>query len=412
MYAIKVELKLNNKERTLMRRHSGYARFVYNYGLALTQGLRSAGVKASVAKQINEIKKVFTNYTKKQPENQWMNELSSKVYQRAFIDLAQAYQRWAKGLSSKPVFKSKKNGDSFTVYDGNGKVLALSGKKIKIPTLGTFRLKEALPCCYVTQTFTISRQAKKWYVSFAVDADRIPNGRASFDSTETARTRTCSPPTYHPEEAVGIDLGVKCFCTLSDGSQIKAPKPYKKAKTKRAKAQWRNRNKQSGNRRQGVKQSNRAKKFYDSLAKKHARISYQRQDFLHKTTTDISRKFYRIRIEDLNVSGMLANSKLSSAISDLGFYEFRRQLIYKSEFFGTKVEVVDRWYPSSKMCSFCGNKHDNLKLSDRVYQCQNKSCLAHTITMDRDLNAAYNLLNAPLDYVRLAQPEVTLVDKK
>ncbi|NMF62651.1 transposase [Brasilonema octagenarum UFV-E1] len=393
MYAIKVELKLNNKEQTLMRKHSGYARFVYNYGLALTQGLHSAGVKGSITKQINEIKKVFTNYTKKQPENQWMNELSSKVYQRAFMDLGQAYQRWAKGLSGKPVLKSKKNGDSFTVYDSNGKVLILFGKKIKIPTLGTFRLKEANPCSYCTQTFTISRQADKWYVSFAVDADRIP-------------------PTYHPQEAVGIDLGVKCFCTLSDGFQIEAPKPYKRAKTKLAKAQWRNRNKQSGNRRQGIKQSNRAKKFYNSIAKKHARIANQRQDFLHKTTTDISCKFYRIRIEDLNVSGMLANRKLSSAISDLGFYEFRRQLIYKSEFFGTKVELVDRWYPSSKLCSICGNKHDNLKLSDRVYQCQDRSCLAHTITMDRDLNAAYNLLNAPLDFVRLAQPEVTLVDKK
>ncbi|NMF62675.1 transposase [Brasilonema octagenarum UFV-E1] len=393
MYAIKVELKLNNKERTLMRKHSGYARFVYNYGLALTQSLYSAGVKVSIAKQINEIKKVFTGYTKKQVENQWMNKLSSKVYQRAFMDLGQAYQRWSKGLSGKPVFKSKNDGDSFSVYDGNGKVLISPGKKIKIPTLGTFRLKEDLACSYCTQTFTISRQANKWYVSFAIDADRIP-------------------PTHHPEELVGIDLGVKCFCTLSDGSQIEAPKPYKQAKTKLAKAQWRNRNKQSGNRRQGIKQSNRAKKFYDSIATKHAQIANQRKDFLHKTTTDISRRFYRIRIEDLNVSGMLANRKLSAAISDLGFYEFRRQLVYKSEFFGTKVEVVDRWYPSSKLCSICRNKHDSLKLSDRVYQCQNKSCLAHTITMDRDLNAAYNLLNAPSDFVRLAQPEVTLVDKK
>jgi putative transposase len=392
MYAIKVELKLNNKERTLMRKHSGYARFVYNYGLVLIQELYSLGIRGSVTKQINQIKKVFTNYTKKQPENQWMNELSSRVYQQAFMSLGQAYQRWFKGLSKKPVFKSKKDGYSFTVDSSNGKVLLPAGKKIKIPTLGTFRLKEALPCCYVTQTFTISRQADKWYVSFAVDANKIP-------------------PTHHPFEAVGIDLGVKCFATLSDGSQIEAPLPYKQAKTKLSKAQWRNRNKQSGNRRQGVKQSNRAKKSYDSIAQKHARIANQRQDFLHKTTTNISRKFYQIRIEDLNVSGMLANSKLSAAISDQGFYEFRRQLTYKSEFFGTKVEIVDRWYPSSKLCSICGNKHDNLKLSARVYQCQNKSCLAHTITMDRDVNAAYNLLNAPTDFVRLAQPEITLVDK-
>jgi putative transposase len=106
MYAINVELKLNNKERTLMRKHSGYARFVYNYGLALTQELYFAKIKGSVTKQINEIRKVFTNYTKKQPENQWMNKLSSRVYQHAFMSLGRAYQKWAKALSRKPVFKS------------------------------------------------------------------------------------------------------------------------------------------------------------------------------------------------------------------------------------------------------------------------------------------------------------------
>ncbi|NMG07585.1 RNA-guided endonuclease TnpB family protein [Brasilonema sp. UFV-L1] len=392
MYAIKIELKVNNKEQTLLRKHAGFARFVYNYGLALIQGLERDGIAGGYGKKIKAIKKVLTNYTKKQQEFQWMSKLSSKVYQSSLQALENAYRRWGQGIADRPRFKRRKDGESFTVYDSNGKILLPYGKRIKIPTLETFRLKEALPCSYCTQTFTISHHAGKWFVSFAVDAQKIP-------------------PTYHPEEKVGIDLGVKCFATLSDGTSVEAPKPMKKAKTKLAKLQWRNRKKQLGNRRLSVKQSNRAKKYFDSLAKQHDRVTSQRQDFLHKLTTNISRKYYRIRIEDLNVSGMLANRKLSAAISDLGFYEFRRQLTYKSQVYGTKVELVDRWYPSSKTCCMCGAKHDGLKLSDRIYKCINFSCVAHTIMLDRDLNAAFNLLNAPCEYVRLAQPEDTSVDK-
>ncbi|MBN3924929.1 RNA-guided endonuclease TnpB family protein [Nostoc sp. NMS4] len=114
-------------------------------------------------------------------------------------------------------------------------------------------------------------------------------------------------------------------------------------------------------------------------------------------TTDLSRRVYCIRIEDINVSGMIANHKLKSAISDNCFYEVRRQLIYKQEHYGTKVEIVDRWFPSSKMCSKCGNVQA-MKLSDRVFSCQ--KC---NHTLDRDENAAINLKNAPSKKVRLAR---------
>ncbi len=207
MYAIKVELKLNNKERTLMRQHAGFSRLVYNYGLSLMLG--SKDIKYPTGKKIDTIQKVLTNYTKKQPENTWMINMSSRVYSKAFNALKNAYSRWRQGTGKKPVFKRKKDGDSFTVDSSNGVVLLDAGKKIKIPTLGSFRLKEKLECRYVTQTFTISRQADKWYVSFAVKADRVP-------------------PLMHEVKGItGIDLGVKCFATLSDGTQIEAPKPYK-----------------------------------------------------------------------------------------------------------------------------------------------------------------------------------------
>jgi len=380
MYAIKRELKLNNKQRTLMAKHAGFSRVVYNYGLSLYSQLDHKEYKGGSSKKIAAIKKVLTNYTKKQPEFAWMNELSSRVYQSAIQSLQAAFSRFFKGLGEYPKFKRKKDSNSFTVYDSHGVVLLESGKKITIPTLGTFRLKEPLSARYVTQTFTISRKGDRWFVSFSVDAEKLP-------------------PLYHEKTKVGIDLGVKCFATLSDGTTYDAPKPMKKAKTKLAKLQWRNRNKQLGNVSQGIRKSKKAGKYYIRLGNQHAQIANQRRDFLQKTTTKISRQYSVIRIEDLNVQGMIANHKLSAAISDLGFYEFRRQLVYKQQNYATRVEVVDRWFPSSKTCSCC-NHVQPMPLCERVFNCQQCG-----FSIDRDLNAAINLMQAPSDKIGRATAE-------
>lgn len=370
MFAVKRRLKLNNKEKTLMAQHAGFSRVVYNYGLSLFWA--SIDCKASDTKRLLAIKKCLTNVTKKKAEFSWMNRLSSRVYQNAFVNLQTAFSRWRKGLGDKPTKKSKKHGQSFTVDSSSGKILILSGNQIKIPTLGVFRLAEPLKESYVSQTFTISYKANEWYVSFAVDAERIP------------------PIIHKVYGKTGIDLGVSCFCTLSDGTEILAPKPYKLAKTKLAVKQYSARNKQLGNRKQGIRASNRAKKFYKDLAKFHAKIANIRQDFLQKTTTELLKKYHTLRIEDLNVSGMIANQKLSTAISDLGFYEFRRLLIYKCAWYGGFVEVVNRWYPSSKLCRKCGEKHSELKLKDRIFVCPKCSHKEN-----RDLQASLNLAQAP-----------------
>ena len=363
-----------------MAKHAGFSRMVYNYGLSLYSQLDHKEYKGGSSKKIAAIKKVLTNYTKKQPEFAWMKELSSTVYQSALQALLAAFYRFFKGLGKYPKFKRKKDSNSFTVYDCNGVVLLDSGKKIKIPTLGRFRLKEALDARYVTQTFTISRIGNRWFVSFSVDAEKLP-------------------PAYHEKTHVGIDLGVKCFATLSDGTTYDAPKPMKKAKTKLAKLQWRNRNKQLGNVRKGIRTSKKATQYYVILGNQHARIANQRRDFLQKTTTEISRQYSVIRIEDLNVQGMIANHKLSSAISDLGFYEFRRQLVYKQQNYATKVELVDRWFPSSKTCSCCQHIQP-MPLSERVFNCQKCG-----YRIDRDLNAAINLMQAPSDKIGRATTE-------
>lgn len=184
----------------------------------------------------------------------------------------------------------------------NGPVFLIAGNRIKIPTLGTFRLKEAIRynCC--SQTFTISRTADKWYVSFTIKADKIL-------------------PLYHSvSETIGIDLGVSTFATLSDGTVYQLPDSLKKAKIKLGKLQYRNRNKQLGNRKIGIKASKKAQKFYRNQAKQHADIAQGRRDFLQKTTTEISQKYAHIRIEDLNVS-------LDGGKSQTGFFSCRLRIL-------------------------------------------------------------------------------------
>lgn len=392
MYAIKRELKLNKKETSLMLGCAGFKRLVYNFGLSMVcASWEFKEVKISDSKRIGEIKKVFTGSVMQQPENAWMKQYPSTIYQSAFIDLKDAFTRWRKGLSGFPQFKSKKKGDSFTVYKTAGvypekgqpalpftnRAIVPAGKRIKLPSMPELRLKERIDFICSSQTFTVSRTADKWFVSFVLDAEKIP-------------------PIIHPIEKIGVDLGVKSLATCSDGSTFDMPISTKKAKTKLCRNQWHNRNKVIGNRKEGLRMSNNAQKAFERIARQHARIANIRQDTTQKMTTKISQKAFIIRIEDLNVSGMLANHKLSNAVSNNCFYEIRRQLIYKQAHYGTRVEVVDRWYPSSKTCSQCGQVQA-MPLSQRVFNCEKCDHV-----QDRDVNAAINLELAPLEKIRLA----------
>jgi putative transposase len=392
MYAIKRELKLNKVETSLMRGLAGFKRFVYNFGLdLLTNSWSFENVKASDSKRIDVIKKVFTQITMLRPEYAWMKSYPSTVYQSAFIDLKKAFSRWREGKSGFPNKKSKKKGDSFAIYKTSGiypekgkpalpftnRVVIEAGKQINLPGMKTFRIKERINFMCSSQTFTVSRTADKWFVSFVLDAEKLP-------------------PIIHPIEKIGVDLGVKCLATATDGSKYEMPVSTKRAKTKLGKIQWHNRNKVLGNKKLKIVASKNARNFYMRVAKLNARIANIRQDTTQKMTTSLSRKAYIIRIEDLNVRGMIANHKLANAISNNCFYEIRRQFIYKQAHFGTKVELVDRWYPSSKICSKCNSIQD-MKLSDRIFDC--KVC-KHS--QDRDENASKNLENAPKNKVRLA----------
>jgi putative transposase len=392
MFAIKRELKLNKVEISLMRGNAGFKRFVYNFGLELlTASWSFEDIKASDSKRIDVIKKILTQVTMQKPEYAWMRKYSSTVYQSAFIDLKNAFSRWRKGLGEFPKKKTKKKGDSFTLYKTAGiylekgkpakaftnRVVINAGKLINLPGLKQLRLKEDIDFICSSQTFTVSRTAEKWFVAFTLDTEKIP-------------------PIIHPIISIGVDLGVKTLATCSDGTFYDMPLTTKKAKIKLGKQQWRNRKKVLGNKKLKIKASNKAKKYYIQLSRQHAHIANIRLDTTQKMTTDISRKAAVIRIEDLNVFGMIANHKLASAVSNNCFYEIRRQFTYKQPFYGTRVELVDRWYPSSKMCSKCGYIQ-SMGLSERVYNCG--GC-GHV--QDRDENASINLRDAPLDKIRLA----------
>lgn len=352
-----------------MRQCVGYSRFVYNFGLSMiTQSWSFEGVKSSDSKRVDSIKKVFTNFTKKQSNYSWCNNYSSRIYQNSFIALKKALSNWRnpKLKAGFPQYKKRKTTKSFTVDNCAGKALVAEGNTIKIPTLGVFRLKEPIPYNCVSQTFTISEKAGKWYVSFSVDADRL------VYPTQT-------------KDIVGIDLGIKCFATLSDGTTIHTPDSIKKAKIKLSKLQWKNRNKVIGSRHTKIKSSSNARKYFRKLAKQHKRIGDIRNDFLQKTTTQLAKTYRHIKIEDLNVSGMIANHKLSEVISLLGLYKFRQMLTYKQDFYGYLLTVIDRWFPSSKTCSCCGHIQD-MPLKERVFICG--VCGSK---IDRDFNASINI---------------------
>jgi putative transposase len=206
----------------------------------------------------------------------------------------------------------------------------------------------------------LSRTADDWFVSLLIDT---------------------APPVPTKKEkgaVVGVDLGVKAMATLSTGETLEGPKAHKTAtaRLKRLDRVTARRKKGSANRRKAAKRR----------AKAHQRVANMRADFLHKLTTDLSQRFETIVIEDLNVTGLVKNHPLARAISDMGFSEFRRQLTYKTPREGGTLLIAPRFYPSSKTCSSCGQKLDELPLSVREWQCA--SC---GVVHDRDHNAALNL---------------------
>ncbi|NEQ36398.1 MAG: IS200/IS605 family element transposase accessory protein TnpB [Okeania sp. SIO3I5] len=351
MKSIRTKLKLNNQQKTLMAQHAGYSRWCYNWGLSLWNAAYRNGYKPNARK----LREVFTNHTK--PLYPWMKNLSSKVYQYAFINLGEAFKRFFKGLGKYPKLKKKGKHDSFTI-DNCGKPIELNGWNHKLPFIGMVKTYEPIEA--TTKKITVSRQAGDWYLSCSYE----------FHSHTTPKKT----------DVIGVDLGVKTLATLSDGQVFESVKPLQKFEAKLSRLQYLNRHKEVG--------SANWKKAQQKIARLHRKVANIRKDALHKLTTYLAKNHGSVSIEDLNVSGMLRNHKLAKSIADQGFYEFRRQLGYKCQWYGSELVVIDRFFPSSKTCSNCGHVQD-MPLDLRTYDCPECG-----LSIDRDLNASINLRDA------------------
>lgn len=351
MLAHKIELKLNNKQKTYCAKAAGVARFSYNWALNEWQKEYAAGLKPSdpsLRRKLNSIKR---------SEFPWMLEVTKNAPQMAIIQLGQAFKNFFAKRASFPRFRKKGIHDRFTLSNDQ---FSVDASRIRIPHLGWVRMRESLRFEGKIVSATISRCADKWFVSIHVE--------------------TSKPISIENENqvAIGIDLGLTQFATLSTGEFILGPKPHK------AKLQRLKRLSKSFSRKQ--KGSANRTKARAKLAKLHYQIASIRSDAIHQLTTRLTENFSTIVIEDLNVKGMVRNKKLSRSISDMGFYEFRRQIEYKAKLKNKKVIVADRWFASSKICSTCTMKNTEITLSVREWECQYCGTKHH-----RDINAAKNL---------------------
>ena len=348
LLGFKTKLKLNDKQRTLAAKHAGTARHAWNWGLALC--LQALDSREKLPSAIDLHKRLVAEVKSANP---WYYEVSKCAPQEALRNLNKAFRSWfEKPERGKPKFKKKNIKDSFYL-EGSIKI---SGDKIKIPIFGWVRCHETLPTIQ-PKNVTISKRANDWYISFKHD----------LDSEKPVKQR----------QRIGVDIGINALATCSDGSVFPNLKAYRKNKRKLAHLQRSASRKQKGSK-------NRVK-ANTKVARLHRRIANIRVDALHKLTTWLAKNHSEIVIEDLNISGMLKNHRLASAIADCGFYEFKQQLTYKTARYGATLVEVDRFYPSSQICSCCHHRQ-KMPLSARIFKCANCG-----IELDRDFNSSVNL---------------------
>ena len=372
-----MRLSPNNKQLTKLFQYAGCARFAYNWAITREQeNYKQGGEFLSDSK----LRKEFTQL-KKLEKYKWLNEVSNDVTKQAIKDACNAYRRFFKGQCKYPNFKSKRRSTP-SFYQDNVKIqftnthvkiekFSMSKKRNK-QKLNWIKLceKGRIPtnCKYMNPRFTYD--GLYWYVSVGIEVD---------DNT-----------TLPSNEGVGIDLGIKDLAICSDGNTYKNINKTQKLKKleKRKRRLQRSISRRYEKNKKGVsycKTSNIIKREKE-LLKLVKRLTNIRQNYLHQTTSEIvKRKPSFICMEDLNVSGMMKNKHLSKAVQQQKFYEFRRQIKYKSEWNNIAVIIADRFFPSSKLCICCGNIKKDLKLSDRIYKCECGN------VMDRDFQASLNL---------------------
>ena len=399
--AIKVMLVPNNVQNTKMFQYAGASRFAYNWALAREKDNHEKGGKFI---SDSELRKEFTRL-RNSDEYAWLLNISNNVTKQAIKDACTAYRNFFKGLQQYPRFKSKKRSMP-KFYQDNIKIKFSethvkfegfsSSKKTNKQKLNWVRLAEhgRIPTDVKYMNPRVSFDGLNWWISVCVE---FPDCKEKLS-----------------DDGIGIDLGIKDLVICSDTNKYKninkSAKVRKLEKRKRrlqrsVSRKYLTNNKDTINKNNEINIKNGFVKLSNKNKKKgkycktnnivknerlllvvNHRLTNIRKNYLNQTTSEIvNRKPRFICIEDLNVSGMMKNRHLSKAVQNQGFFELRKQLEYKCNDSGIQLIVADRFYPSSKLCSCCGNIKKDLKLSDRIYRCKCGNVI------DRDFQAALNL---------------------
>ena len=375
--SFKTEINPTEEQKVKIRKTIGTCRYIYNFYFAHNKELHDNGEKFMSGKSFS----VWLNneYLPQNPDKLWIKEVSSKSVKRSIENGCVAFTRFFKHQSAFPNFKKKgKSEVKMYFVKNNPKDCRCERHRINIPSLGWVRIKEKgyVPTTkdgYVIKSGHVSIKADRYYVSVLIE---IPNNKIANNSNE----------------GIGIDLGIKDFAIVSNGKTYN--NINKSAKLKKLEKQLIREQRSLSRKYENIKkgestQRANIQKQKRVVQKLHHKIDNIRTDYINKTIAEIVKtKPSYITIEDLNVSGMMKNRHLSKAVASQKFYEFRTKLQAKCKESGIELRVVNRWYPSSKTCHCCGTIKKDLKLSDRIFQCD---C---GYIEDRDFNAALNLRDA------------------
>lgn len=374
--SFKTEINPSEEQKVKIRKTIGTCRFIYNFYLAHNKELHDNGEKFMSSNKF----RVWLNneYLPEHPEYSWIKEAYSKAVTQSVNNGQTAFTRFFKHQGRFPNFKKKDKSDVKMYFvKNNPKDCRCERHRINIPSLGWVCIKEKgyIPTTkdgWVIKSGTVSIKAGRYYVSVLVE---IPDSKVVNNTNE----------------GVGIDLGLKDFAIVSNGKTYKNINKLARLKKleKQLCREQRCFSRKYENLKKGESTQKNIQKQKLKVQKIYHRIDNIRTDYINKTIAEIVKtKPSYITIEDLNVSGMMKNKHLSKAIASQKFYEFRTKLKAKCDENGIELRVVNRWYPSSKLCHCCGCIKTDLKLSDRVYICD---C---GYIEDRDFNAALNLRDA------------------